>query len=214
MSRKTTRVSMLNRTAIHFGVAAITVGICVFIWWVTGDPSKPPERPKPAMFKGAEIDAPITLVSADKTDLACVFEREVDGFHCAFKKKDEPWVSADATKAEGDTDPEKADGSEEPDTDAAKAEPRKKMLAPYMTVDSTLFLIPGLFEDPAVDERYRDDLPRRLPRAKQERFTAQCKLTLRSEVEGVLVRWSSSGAWQGPHKVWIGEASECRVSEP
>ena len=178
--------------ATHYGVASIAIGVCVFIWWVTGDPSKPPVRPKPDLYLGAVIDAPITLVSADKTDLACAFDKEVLGYRCAFTNK------TDATAG----------------LDTNNAEQRKKLLAPYMTVDNTMFLIPGLFEDPSVDERWRDEGMKRIPRDKQERFTAQCNVTLREEVDGVLVRWAPTKDWEGPHKVWVGEASDCRVSEP
>ena len=192
MSPKTPESSKGDGVAKHYGVAAIAIGVCVFIWWVTGDPSKPPERPKPVLSVGAAIDAPLTLVAADKTDLACYLGKEVAGFRCAFKGPQEPW----------------------PDLDPTNDEHRKKMLAPYKTVDDTLFLIPGLFEDPAIDERYRDEAPRKKTRDKQERFTAQCKLTMVEEVSGAHVRWAPSGLWQGPHKVWIGTVSECRASEP
>ena len=176
----------------HYGVAAFAIGLGVYIWWATGDPSSPPEIPKPTLYKDAVIDAPVTLVTADKFDLACASEKEFEGYHCAFTKPDEPW----------------------PDLDATNAEQRKKLLVPYMTVDDVLFLIPGLFEDPAIDERYRDELPKKRSRDRLERFTAQCKLKLRTELDGVMVRWNPKGEWQGPKKVWIGEASNCQVSEP
>ena len=194
MSPKTPENTKAKDTATHVGVAAIAIGICGFIWWVTGDPSKPPVRQKPSLAQDAVIDAPITLVPADKSDLACSLSQETDGYRCAFNGR--------------------ADTDTWPDLDPTNAEHRKKMLAPYKTLDDTLFLIPGLFEEPAVAERYADEGPRRLPRDKQDRFTAQCKLKLVKEVQGALVRWAPTGAWQGPHKVWIGEVSECRVSEP
>jgi hypothetical protein len=184
--------SSIGSKGTHYGVAAIAIGLSAYIWWVTGDPSTPPEHPKPSLFQDAVIDVPLTLVTADKTDLACASEQEFEGYHCAFKKTTEAW----------------------PDLDATNAEHRKKMLVPYMTVDNVMFLIPGMFEDPAIDERYRDEVPRKLPRDRLERFTAQCKLTLRKEVEGVMVRWNPTGDWQGPNKVWIGEVSNCQVSEP
>jgi hypothetical protein len=192
MSQKKPDGQPLGGKATHYGVAVIAVGLSVYTWWVTGDPTTPPEQPKPTLHQDAVIDAPITLVTADKTDLACASESEIDGFRCAFKKPNEPW----------------------PDVDPTNAEHRKKMLVPYMTVDNVMFLIPGMFEDPAVDERFRDEVPRRLPRDKLERFTAQCKLTLRKEMDAVMVRWNPTGDWQGPHKIWIGETSNCQVSEP
>lgn len=198
----------LRTGSTHYGVAAIIVGVCGFIWWVTGETSKPTERPKPTLSVGAVIDVPITLVAADKSDLACAASKEFGGFRCEYQStssKSEPQAEQSTTGI---------GGTRWPDVDPSNAEHRKTMLAPYMTVDNTMFLIPGLFEDSAVDERYRDEGPRRVPRDKQDRFTAQCDLTLREEVEGVMVRWTPTAKWQGPHKVWIGETSNCRVSEP
>jgi len=170
-------------------VGALVVG---FIFWVTGDPIKPPVQRKPTLEGGKVLDAPITLLAADKFDLACASDLEWEGYRCEFKKDGESWPGVEV-QAEAD---------------------RKKMLAPYMTVDNTLFLIPGLFEDTAVDERYRYEAPRRASRDKQERFTAQCKLTLRHVVEAVKIRWSPNDKWQQKENVWIGEVSQCQVGEP
>lgn len=192
MPQKKSERSPLGARTTHYGVAAIALGLSSYIWWVTGDPATPPVHPKPTLYQDAVIDAPITLVTADKTDLSCAYEGDAEGYRCAFKKPNEAW----------------------PDVDPNNVEHRKKMLVPYMTVDNQLFLIPGMFEEPAVDERYRDEVPRKLPRDKLERFTAQCKLLLRKEIEGVMVRWAPDKDWQGPNKVWIGEGSNCQVSEP
>ena len=178
--------------SVHLGVVAIAVGLCCFIWWVTGDLKSSPVKPMPKMVEGAVIDVPITLVAADKSDLACAFDGDVDGLRCAFQGRDVAWA----------------------DIDTKNAEVRKRLLAPYMTVDKTMLLIPGLFENPEVDGRVRDEAPRRLARNKQRRFTAQCKVVLRRAVGGVLVRWVPNKAWEGPHKVWVGEAGDCVVVEP
>ena len=178
--------------ATHYGVAAIALGLGIYIWWATGDPATPPESPKPSMYVGAVLDVPITLVTADKSDLACAVDADFDGYRCQYQTKEKAWEGLDPKNPEH----------------------RKKMLVPYMTVDDVMFLIPGMFEDPAVDERYRDELPKARSRERLERFTAQCKLKLIREVENVVVRWKPEGEWQGPHKVWIGEASSCQVSEP
>jgi hypothetical protein len=91
---------------------------------------------------------------------------------------------------------------------------RKLLLAPYKTIDDILLFIPGLFEDPTVNERFQDELPQKKSRDKLQRFTAQCKLKLLKEVDGVRVRWSPKADWQGPHKAWIGVPESCQVSEP
>jgi len=178
--------------AVHYGFLGVSVLLGGYIWWATGDLNPPPVRPAPSMYAGAEIDAPITLVTADKHDLTCAWADAADGYHCAFATPEKTW----------------------PDFDDKDATARKQLLAPYKTIDDILFLIPGMFEDPAVDERYRDEPPGRKPRDKLERFTAQCKLKLLREVEGVRVKWFQNGEWQGPHKVWIGVPVSCQVSEP
>jgi hypothetical protein len=178
----------------EYAFIAFALGLGLFIWWVRSDPNPPPTRPQPEMVKGALIDAPVTLVTSDRNDLACMWPNkgtDEGGYHCEFISQEKPW----------------ADG-------AAEKTDRKKVLSPYKTIDDVLILIPGLFEEPAVLERYQDELPGKAPKDKLARFTAQCKVKLLTEVEGVMVRWNPKGPWQGPHKVWIGEASNCQVSEP
>lgn len=178
--------------AVHYGFLGIAAFLGGYIWWATGDLNPAPVRPMPSMYPGAEIDAPITLVTADKQDLTCAWQDSADGYHCAYQTPDQAW----------------------PDFNDKDPGARKMLLAPYKTIDDILFLIPGMFEDPAVDERYRDEPPGKKPRDKLERFTAQCKLKLLREVDGVRVKWFQNGDWQGPHKVWIGVPTSCQVSEP
>ncbi|MBI5536677.1 MAG: hypothetical protein HY898_28415 [Deltaproteobacteria bacterium] len=177
----------------QYGFIAFALGLGLFIWWVRSDPNPPPTRPAPEMVKGAVIDAPITLVTSDRNDLACVLpNKDVEGgYHCEFVGVDKPWAES-----------------------ASENVDRKKLLAPYKTIDDALILIPGLFEEPAVAERYQDEIPNPKNKDKLARFTAQCKVKLTTEVENVMVRWNPKGQWQGPHKVFIGIASNCQVSEP
>jgi hypothetical protein len=182
-----------NSRASQIGFLALALGLGGYIYWVRSDPNPPPTHPMPELVKGAEIDAPITLVAADKTDLACMHATEEEGFHCEYATTDKTW-------AETHQGPDATD--------------RRKLLSPYKTIDDLLFFIPGLFEDPAVDERYKDEPSAKAPRDKQSRFTAQCKLKLLKEVESVMVRWHPKGGWQGPQKAWIGTVSSCQVSEP
>lgn len=176
----------------QYGFIAFALGLALFIWWVRSDPHPPPVRPQPEMIKGAIIDAPITLVSADRNDLACMHPNrsiEQAGYHCEYVATDKPWA------------------------EPGQSFDRKKLLAPYKTIDDVTLLVPGLFEEPAVHERYQDEPPNK-PREKLARFTAQCKVKLVTELDGVMVRWFPKAQWQGPQKIWIGEASNCQVSEP
>ena len=146
------------------------------------------------MVEGAVIDAPITLVTADKFDLACASESKVNEYRCEYQTPEKPWAS------QGSQEMTSAD--------------RKLMLIPYKTIDDVLLFIPGLFEDPTVNERFQDELPQKKARDKLQRFTAQCKLKLIKEMDGVRVRWSPKGEWQGPNKAWVGVPENCQVSEP
>lgn len=182
----------VSRTSQYIFMAFV-IGFTAYVWWVRSDPNPLPTRPQPVLATGAVIDAPITLVSADKRDLACMLEAEVDGYHCEYAASDKTWSQA------------------HPGSDAND---RKHLLAPYRTIDDLMFLIPGLFEEPAVDERYRDEPGTKAPRDKLQRFTAQCKLKLIREVDNVMERWNPKWQWQGPNKVWMGTVSDCQVSDP
>jgi len=181
-----------SKTA-QYGYIAAAIVLAGFMWWIRSDPNPPPTHPKPEMVKGNVIDAPITLVTADRNDLACVHDKAVEGFHCEYATQDKTWESTH---------------------EDADAKDRKKLLAPYKTIDDITLLIPGLFEEPAVNERYKDEPPGKLTKDKLQRFTAQCKVKLVAEVDPVLVRWWPKQGWQGPQKIWMGTASDCQVSEP
>ena len=60
----------------------------------------------------------------------------------------------------------------------------------------------------------RDEPPHKGGREKLQRFTAQCKIKLIKEVDGVMVRWNPKWQWQGPQKVWIAVPSNCQTNEP
>ncbi len=180
-------------TNAQVALGVLFVGTALYIWWATGNPSRPPPRPVPSMYEGAMVDAPITLVTSDKFDLSCALGTEVEGFQCEYAS------------------PETLRGAAGKDMDA---QARKKLLAPYKTIDDVLYLIPGLFEEPAVEERYQDEPPTRKPKEKLQRFTAQCKLKLVKQVEGVRMRWHTNETWKGPQRAWIGVPSSCQVSEP
>ncbi len=80
----------------QYGFIAFALGLGLVIWWVRSDPNPPPTRPAPEMVKGAVIDAPITLVTSDRNDLACVLpNKDVEGgYHCEFVGVDKPWAES------------------------------------------------------------------------------------------------------------------------
>src|SRR3569623_1119702 len=62
------------------------------------------------------VDAPITLVPADREDLACALGKAVGQYKCEFRAAGQPWPAAPAPKDK---------------------------LDPYFATDRQLFLIPG-----------------------------------------------------------------------
>jgi hypothetical protein len=138
---------------------------------------------RPPLAPGVEIEAPITLVASDRDDLACSIEREVNGLHCAF-------AAPERSRSSGD---------------------RRLLVAPYLTLDRELYLIAGLFEQPAVRARAERDRALTTNRDAQPRFTAHCRLELVELVRDVRTRWSPSGPWSPPSEAWVARPSNCRI---
>jgi hypothetical protein len=138
---------------------------------------------RPQLTEGLAIDVPITLVAADRDDLACALPQEVAGMHCGFSGPDQPWPTTD----------------------------RAQLLAPYMTLDRELFVVAGLFEQPAIRDRAQADLALPRPRDAQPRFTAHCTLELVEQVQGLQLRWRAQDRFGAPTAVWVARARNCRV---
>jgi hypothetical protein len=130
------------------------------------------------------IDAPITLVTSDNDDLACALDKVVGHYKCEFRAPGQPWPEAPAPKDK---------------------------LAPYFTTDRQMFLIPGLFEQPALAARYRSESPAGKPRDQLHRFVARCKLHLVEKVESVQTRWMKGAPFGGADGAWIAEPEDCKV---
>jgi hypothetical protein len=61
-----------------------------------------------------------------------------------------------------------------------------------------MYLVPGLFTQPAVQERYKTDPPEGKERDRLKRFTAKCNLKIIGKLGGVRVRWLATGTWSAP----------------
>ena len=83
-------------------------------------------------------------------------------------------------------------------------------LKPYYTADRHLYLIPGLFLQPAVQERFKKEPPDK-PRDLLKRFTAKCNLKIAGKVGGVRVRWLATGTWGNPEEVEVATVIDCKV---
>jgi hypothetical protein len=171
----------------------------------TGQPTRPPSRRTEWLLvlvavgaaavafnfrgrygKGTMLDVPITLVTSDREDLGCSFRETFGRYRCENKSNGEKWPNPPAPS---------------------------ERLAPYYSEDRRLFLIPGLFEQPALAERYRRDDPTGRPRDALRRFSVRCKLRLLLKTEGFEVRWLHDDAWHSSSPAWVAEASQCTVQD-
>lgn len=147
---------------------------------VTGLFPRGEERITPTRLEaGQVIDASITLITADVRDLSCASDGEVAGNRCGF------------------------------DSTGAPVQPSGGLLAPYMTTDNVLFLVPDLWKEPALARRLEEDPPRERERSK--RFTARCKMQLVQPLKTFWLRWEPQADWQYRDEAWVGTISGCRL---
>jgi hypothetical protein len=147
-----------------------------------------PKKKAPEYTVGQDIDVAVTLVTTDSRTLACASQEVVKGKRCEFDGKKEPWAkSADVKLAPLDT------------------------LAPYKTTDDQLFLIPGLFADPALKHRLEIDPP--TSNGEHARFVANCKLHIEGKIGHMQTRWHLNGEWGTANDGWVGTVSNCLLSD-
>jgi hypothetical protein len=132
----------------------------------------------------AGIPASITLVTTDRDDLACASEQRFGRYRCEFRAPGVPW----------------------PDPPAAA-----DRLVGYYTVEQKLYVIPGLFEQPALAARYSSDESRKLPRDQRQRFAAACQLDVINHLRNFQTRWIKNGEWGPQDEAPVATASDCHI---
>ncbi len=132
------------------------------------------------------INAPITLVTSDREDLGCAADRAFGRYRCQYQAADRRWPAPPAPA---------------------------EQLAAYYTEDRRMFLIPGLFEQPALAARYAQESPARIARDSLHRFTARCKLRLLEKTEEFQVRWVRGQGWSAGSAAWVAEPIECHIQD-
>lgn len=172
-----------RESRVQFWIVFAGMIVAVLLWNQRGTPGKSTAA---ILQAGAIIDAPITLVTADRNDLACAMASDVSGYACAYSAPDKPNGSLPAAD---------------------------HVIAPYMTTQGQLFLVAGLFEQAPVDERYRKEPPEGKKRETLRRFTANCKIKLVGEVEARL-RWAQNGPWGEPTRAWTAVPAGCKLGSP
>ena len=130
---------------------------------------------------GSVVSADITLITSDRADVDCAAATGIGDYRCGFSDENMPWNGDEAKK-----------------------------LKPFYTTDRHLYLIPGLFLQPALQERYKAEPPDK-PRDQLKRFTAKCELKILGKVGGVRVRWLATGTWSNPEEVEAATVESCKV---
>jgi hypothetical protein len=159
----------------------VFIGLGVAAIVIVGAALAMQRTPQEPNTPGSKVSAEITLITSDRTDVDCAAAAGLDKYHCGY------------------TD----------DTTAWKGEEKDK-LRPYYTADRHLYLIPGLFLQPALEARYKSELPDK-PRDLLKRFTAKCELKILGKVGGVKVRWLATGTWGSPEEVEAAAVVDCKV---
>jgi hypothetical protein len=131
---------------------------------------------------GGTVAADITLITSDRADVDCSAGAGVAAYRCGFSDENMPWHGEE-----------------------------QSMLKPFYTTDRHLYLIPGLFLQSALQERFKSEPPEGKPRDQLKRFTAKCNLKVAGKVGGVRVRWLASGAWSNPEEVEVATVVDCKV---
>ena len=133
---------------------------------------------------GVVVDAPITLLVSDRENLSCALDRLVGPFRCRFRAPGKAWSGS---------------------------VPTRDLLAPYVTAEHRMYLVPGLFELPALAARYDRESPANVPPLGLRRFVARCKLRLVERIELFQARWSENGGWGKQSGAWVAEPIACQV---
>ena len=135
---------------------------------------------------GTVIDAPISLITADKHELSCALPDSIGHYRCAFRMPDETWPEAPAPA---------------------------ETLTQYLTTERRLLLVPGLFERPEIAARYASEPPQGKRPSRLRRFVAQCKLRLVTKVPWVYTRWARRGNWDHSGAAWVAEPLGCTTRD-
>jgi hypothetical protein len=159
---------------------AIGIGVVVVGLFVWKRGSNTDNGP-PLPAVGSAVTGDLTLVTADRNELECAAAKGVQNYQCGFA-----------------------------DEKQTRPVQENNKLRPFMTVDRHLYLIPGLFLDPAISQRYNAE-PANRPRNELKRFTAKCMIKVVDQLDGVKLRWAPGGTWEPAKKFAVATVSDCKI---
>jgi hypothetical protein len=127
---------------------------------------------------GGVIPLSITATPEDKGLLECSLPRPIGPHRCAYRTAEARWESAPSPH---------------------------DLVQPFVSTDGIVYLISGLFDDPAVR-------PHLGPRYATIRFTANCRVRVLDHVSDVGFRFHPTDRWLSPpDPIYAVEALSCSV---
>jgi hypothetical protein len=159
---------------------AIGIGVVVAVLLVMNGRTSSQSGP-PLAAVGTTLTGDLTLVNADRNELECMAANGLKDYQCGF--------------IDGKQTRQLQEGNK---------------LRPFMTVDRQLYLIPGLFLEPSITQRYNSE-PANKPRGELKRFTAKCTIKIIGELADVKLRWAPDGTWEPPKKFSVATVSGCKI---
>src|SRR3954463_5353886 len=159
--------------------AAIIGGMTLFPHWsALGQALEPKETPASKLDEwkvGGHTTLRITLVTADYAGLACAYDKEFEGKHCANKSETEAWPR---------------------DPNAPLDDNKANVIQPYRTWnDNRLVMVAGLWATPALATRLHIEPPGNLLPEKLARFVTQCDVHFVGEMERPKLKWGPTSSW-------------------
>jgi hypothetical protein len=162
-------------------IVGLLIAAVVAIGGINVSRREPGEQTAAPVAPGTVLDGDITLITSDRNDIACASDQAVQSYRCGFK-----------------------------DNGTAASVAEKDKLQTFMTVDRHMYVIPGLFLEPAIARRY-DSEPPKGPRDQLKRFTARCKLTVIGNLTDFKLRFLAADAWSQPQKAEVATVKDCKI---
>lgn len=131
---------------------------------------------------GEKVTAKFTLLTSDRFDVDCVYDKELPAGKCAYKTPDKRHDRSQASSVK-----------------------------PYVTVNQKMVLLPDLFDRADIRERYRKEPPTGRARKALKRFKVVCDIELVGRPDDVRVRFGRKDVWSKPMQAWVGKIDDCKL---
>lgn len=145
------------------------------------EPKGPAPHEPSAWTPGSTGQVRLTVVTADYGLLTCASETALEGNHCAYATKAEPWPRSPKDPIDDN---------------------RAHIIQPYRTTpDNKLVLVAGLWANPVIAMRLHNEPPPAPGSTKKQiRFVADCQMKFLGRLDNVNLRWNNQGDWidEGP----------------